>query len=149
MESWAPLWNTIVNSSVWNRDTPDKKDVKIMWVTFLALKDKNGIVHSTLPGMKKDSGLTLEEAAHAIEVLESPDPLSNNKDFEGRRIQKIQDGWLVLNHRHYRDKIRLIQRKQYNAEKQKEYRIKRKVGNSPVSDSQFAQEIIKNGNIYQ
>jgi len=98
-----------------------------MWVTFLALKDRDGIVHSTLPGMKKDSGLTLEEAAHAIKVLEDPDLLTNTQEFEGRRIKKIKDGWLVLNHQYYKDMIQDEQRRRYNAEKQREYRLKEKL----------------------
>jgi hypothetical protein len=38
MNNWTPLWSTIIDSSVWG----ESKEVKILWITMLAKKDKNG-----------------------------------------------------------------------------------------------------------
>jgi hypothetical protein len=44
------------------------------------------------------------EAMGALRVLVSPDRSSRSQDFEGRRLARINDGFLVLNFIKYRDK---------------------------------------------
>lgn len=95
-----------------------------MWITFLAAKDVDGLVHGTVPGMAKDSGLTLAEATEAIRILESPDPYSSTPDHEGRRILKVDGGWRITNHGKYRDEIQKIRAD--NAARQREFRKRQK-----------------------
>jgi len=38
--------------------------------------------------------------------LKSPDPYSRTKQDEGRRIKEVEGGWLVLNHKKYREKAK-------------------------------------------
>lgn len=96
-QGFTPLFSGIVNSSVWS----STKDVKVLWVTMLALKDKNGFVRAVPSALARVSGLTPEEAKAALDVLESPDPESSCKEHEGRRIQKVDGGWYILSHARY------------------------------------------------
>ena len=53
-----------------------------------------GIIHRV--------GLDLEEGYHALDALGSPDPGSRSKAHEGRRLIRIDGGYLVLNYDEYR-----------------------------------------------
>jgi hypothetical protein len=116
MPNYAPLWNTILTSSIWE----ESKDVRILWMTMLAAKDDEGKVYSTVPGLARLSNLKIDEVRESLAVLESPDAESRSKEFEGRRIVPFEGGWSVLNHSKYRDKIAEL--REYNAKKQREYR---------------------------
>lgn len=120
MSGWTPLWSSIINSSVWC----ESKEVKILWITFLAMKDKNGFVASSVPGMAKQAGLTVPECQKALHVLESPDELSSSQEHEGRRVKKVDHGWVILNHFVYRDLVSKEKRRDYNRVKQQEYRAR-------------------------
>ena len=109
-----------MDSSVWC----ESKDVKILWITFLAKKDKNGFVAASVPGMAKSAGLTVAECLNALKILESPDPLSSSQEHEGRRLRKVEHGWVVLNHFVYRDLVSKTRQRDYNRVKQLEYRKK-------------------------
>ena len=99
MSGYAKLWSDIVMSSVWS--LPDK--TRIVWVTMLALKDAGGMVAGTIPGLANAARVSVEDCEKAIEQLSSTDKYSNTKTSEGRRIEIIDGGWLVVNHFKYRD----------------------------------------------
>lgn len=97
--NWTPLWSDILRSSLWVVERPNLKEVKILWVTILALKDSDGIVRAAVPGLAKESGLTLEETLGALKVLEEPDPWSSCKKEGGRRLLRTGDSeWKVVSH---------------------------------------------------
>jgi hypothetical protein len=53
-----------------------------------------------------------DQFLEAIEILESPDrDQSIPQPFEGRRIEKKEDGWLVLNGEKYQDIMRQINKR--------------------------------------
>ena len=117
METWTKLFSSIVTSSVWQ----EPWHIKLVWITLLALKDRDGIIHGSIPGIGHLAGVTTEQADQAIQRLMQPDPYSRTKDNEGRRIAEIEGGWRVLNHELYRDS-KADYRRAYNARKQREYR---------------------------
>jgi hypothetical protein len=45
----------------------------------------------------------LEETKKAVAILEAPDPDSSDPDHEGRRIERVPGGWIVINAQKYRD----------------------------------------------
>lgn len=154
MITWVPVYSTLTDSTVWMCS----KEVKILWVTMLVRKDPlTGIVELPLPGLARAAVLTLEETVAALKVLESPDPHSQSKEHEGRRIQKVDRGWLILNHEHYQDamqQIRIERRRAYQALKQRQYRAERKAEleklakdypTVPKSVSRAEQEFVNNG----
>ena len=93
MAGWTKLEKTILQSSIW--DEPNH--VRIVWITLLALQDKDGYVGASVPGIAHEARVSVDEAKHAIETLEAPDPWSRDPDNEGRRIEKVDRGWLILN----------------------------------------------------
>lgn len=119
-QGWTPLWSMIVTSTLWG----ESKDVKILFVTMLAMKDCYGKVTATTSGLSRAAVLTFEETVKALKVLESPDTKSDtNQQYDGRRIERVEGGWVVLNHEKYRGMIRIMKRRNYQrawlAEKRK------------------------------
>lgn len=124
MITWCPLFNQIVDSSIWG----EEDFVVKIFLTMLAKKDADHIVRATAYQIghwaRKDEAIALA----ALKVLCSPDTRRlEPQPYEGRRIQKIEGGWLVLNGQHYQDLMRDANRRAYKAGKQKEYRAKKDV----------------------
>jgi len=99
MKSFVKLFGSILDSSIW--DTPGH--IKLVWITMLAMADKYGEVDSSIPRLAVRAGVTREQCEEALKCFLSPDPDSRNKDNDGRRIDEIQGGWLLLNHEYYRN----------------------------------------------
>lgn len=88
------LFSRILWSSIWTHDYP----TRIVWVTFLAAMDEDGVVHFATPkNAAAIAQVTEEEALRAVAILEAPDANSANPEHEGRRVRRIPGGWLVLN----------------------------------------------------
>lgn len=119
-QSWCPLWSDITTSSIW--ETPEH--VRIVWITLLAMKDEVGFVSASMSGLRRAANLPLERVVEAVGVLESPDPDSRTSDNEGRRIRKVEGGWVVMNHARFTTRISEEYRKMYKAQKMREYRSK-------------------------
>lgn len=120
--SWTPLFSTIIDSSVWRTS----KETRLVWITLLAKKNRDGFVRAALWALARDAGVTEDECRDAIRVLESPDPESHCCQDEGRRIRPVDGGWVVLNHHLYRDMISRANQRAKQAAWQKEYRKRRK-----------------------
>jgi hypothetical protein len=93
-----------------------------MWITMLAMADKNGEVHGSIPGMARLAGMTIEEAEKSMQKLAAPDEYSRTPDFEGRRIAPIDGGWELLNHAKYRLMASKEDAKEANAARVKRHR---------------------------
>jgi hypothetical protein len=116
--SYTKLFGSIIGSTIWRQSL----HVKVVWITMLAMKDQDGIVEVSLPGLAHLAGVTLEQATEAIRDLMAPDPHSSTKDREGRRIEEVDGGWRVLNHFKYRDKEDQDERRRKDAERQQRKR---------------------------
>jgi hypothetical protein len=119
-DGWTKLFSSILTSSIWSED--DK--TRILWITILAITDKDGFCQAAVPGLAAMARLTVEDTAAALAKLEGPDPYSRTQDHEGRRIEKVDGGWMVLNHGKYRDRDRIERRREYQAELMRERRSK-------------------------
>lgn len=104
------IFAKILDSSIWLEDTT----TRIIWVTFLAAMDQDGYAHfSAIANLANRARVTMEEAEHAVKILSSPDPDSADPEFEGRRIERIPGGFLILNAEKYRGIVtRIVQREQ-------------------------------------
>lgn len=131
MSGYTKLFSTILASTIWGAS----KETKIVWITMLAMADKYGAVHASIPGLATMARLTNQEVEAALSDLLSPDPYSRTKDFEGRRIEPIDGGWLVLNHAKYREQITSDDRREYLRIKKQESRDRKREStnvNNPV-----------------
>jgi hypothetical protein len=122
MSGFTKLFGSIVNSTIWRED----KETKIVWITMLAMADKDGLVEASFPGLADASRVSLEECRSALDKLMSPDEYSRTKDHEGRRIKEVDGGWVILNHAKYRHKMSEDYRKEQDAKRQRNFRDKRK-----------------------
>ena len=120
MPNYTKLFNSIITSTIWTED--DK--TRIMWITMLAMSDKNGEVHASIPGLARVSGMTIEDAEKSINRLLSPDAYSRTPDNEGRRIAVISGGWELLNHAKYRLMASKEDEKAANAERVRRHRAR-------------------------
>ncbi len=99
MDTFAPIFSKIVDSSLW--DEPDH--VVKVFLTMLAKKDMDHVVRGNAYNISKWSRKTEQEVLDALKRLSSPDTKRIEKQpHEGRRIKKVEDGWLVLNGANYR-----------------------------------------------
>lgn len=93
------LFTKILDSSIWTAPTP----TRIVWLTFIAAMDEDGFVpFASVKNVAHRAIVSLEEAEAAIVCLESPDKDSSDPDNEGRRILRVDGGWIVLNSKKYR-----------------------------------------------
>jgi hypothetical protein len=93
---------------------------------MLALADKHGEVMASIPGLSKVAGLSIELTEKSLEKLLSPDPYSRTPDEEGRRIQVIDGGWLVINYAKHRRKASVDEERERAKERQQRFRDKNK-----------------------
>jgi len=91
---------------------------------MLALKNKNGVVEGSVPGLADMARLSIAETIKALKVLSDPDEYSRTQQYEGRRIEPVDGGWIVLNHGKWRDKMNADERREYLRIKQAEHRAK-------------------------
>ena len=119
MAGFTKLFSSILTSSVWQED--DK--TRLLWITMLASADADGRVEAAIPGMAMLARISIAECEHGLEVLLSPDEYSRTTEHEGRRIEAIDGGWLILNYRKYRDSARPASRAEYH--RKRRARIKR------------------------
>jgi hypothetical protein len=101
MGGFTKLFSSIVLSSIWSED--DK--TRLVWITLLALSNADGYVSASLPGLASTARVSIPDCECALQKLAAPDPYSRNKDHEGRRIEAVDGGWLILNYRLYRDRV--------------------------------------------
>ena len=127
MNTFAPLFSGLVESSIWE----EPYHVRILFVSMLAIKDLDHVVRRNEYQLMKRANISAEEVKEAIKILESPDGRRPGQLYDGRRIQRVEDGWIVLNGQFYEEQMRAISRRFYKARKQREYRRAEKEGGQP------------------
>ena len=89
----------IVHSSIWSESYP----TRLLWVTMLAMCDSKGFVASSRSGLIRAANITEGEFDISVAILEAPDEDSRSPEFDGRRVEKRDGGWQVLNYQKYRN----------------------------------------------
>jgi hypothetical protein len=128
--SYTKLFSSIVTSTIWTEDADTCK----VWVTMLAIANRHGEVQASIPGLAQIAGMTLESTELAISKFLAPDRYSRTSDDEGRRIEKIDGGWILLNHAKYRAMASKDEEKSANSKRQAAFR-ERKARNEKVTES--------------
>lgn len=100
--SYSKLHSSIVNSSLWT----EGDSVRLLFITLLALCDRDGCVYGTRLGFNRIANIEQDEADAAWGTLLGPDPNSSDKmrapENQGRRIEEIPGGFRLLNFDYYR-----------------------------------------------
>lgn len=90
----------ILYSSIWAENAETCK----VWITLLAMADCSGMVAATAPGIARIANISLDATAMALQSFESPDEYSKSQDDDGRRIRRVDGGYLILNYDKYRER---------------------------------------------
>lgn len=117
------LFSKIVDSSIWLEPTP----TRIVWLMFIAVMNEDGFVQfASVANVAHRARIKDDEAEEAIRILESPDPNSADDENEGRRIEKVPGGWMILNASKYRDLVTREMQRAATRERVKRHRQKTK-----------------------
>lgn len=148
MNTWAPLWSGIVDSSIW--DEPDY--VVKVFLTMLAVKDADHVVRFNAYQLGRKARKSELEVLEALRILSMPDTKrTEHQEFGGRRIRAVEDGWMVLNGEKYREKVRVEMRRARQRKAQKAYRERQKNRvptddyRPPVGDGSSLADKVANG----
>lgn len=98
MSGFTKLVPEIVQSSIWN----EPSDIRIVWITMLAVKDENGYVQGDARTIARLANVSQDASVAALDMFQKPDPYSHTPDDDGKRITAAPGGWIVLNHEKYR-----------------------------------------------
>lgn len=126
MAHYTKLWSYILTSTVWNEDD----QTRIVWITMLALADMGGFVAGSIPGIGVQARVSLSDAERAINRLLSPDKYSRTEEHEGRRLQKVDGGWIILNYEKHREAAAEEIRRSQNRDRQSKFRKNRQKRNA-------------------
>ena len=83
-----------------------------------------GFVAASGPGIVRRALVDHDVGMIALAKLGDPDPESRSKDFEGRRLIRVDGGFIILNFMTYREKDAS------NADRQKRWRQRQKLNNA-------------------
>ena len=117
---FTKLFSSLIFSTVWR----EPLHVKVVWITMLAMANRNGEVWASVPGLADAAKVDVEQCRESLARLSSPDPDSRTKDYEGRRIQEVDGGWRILNYPKYRELRDADERRLANREYQRRHRAK-------------------------
>ena len=100
---------------------------------FLALMDEDGFVQfASVANVAHTARIAEAEAKQAIKILEDPDSNSADQDNNGRRIERVPGGWMILNAKKYRDLVTREMVREQTRERVARHRAKLK-GNASVT----------------
>lgn len=99
-DGFVKLYESILGSSVW----AESAETRIVFVTLLLLADyRTGRVESSVSGLARFANVTPTECRAALDILSGPDLDSKSVEWAGRRIERVEGGWDILNFKKYRD----------------------------------------------
>lgn len=127
MGMYAKLMGRITESSLMEEPI----NVRYCFMMMLAIADPKGYVVGTDVAVARRINMSLEEFKECVRVLMLPDPDSNSKDHEGRRVivSDCERGYFLVNYAKYRDTRDEEERREYMREYMRKYR-----GESDVTD---------------
>lgn len=101
-DSYTKLFSDIVDSSIWSENAETCK----VWITLIALcNNSDGYVRGSSGWLAGKAKVSKEACDTALDKFSSPDPHSRTPDNEGRRIEVLEDGWLILNYLFFRERL--------------------------------------------
>jgi hypothetical protein len=120
VSGFVKIYGSMLDSSIWG----EPANVRLLWITMLAMADAEGEVMAAVPGLARRANLSIPETVDALRVLTEPDAFDRSGVDEGRRIRSIPGGWLLVNYQAYRElrtekQINDADRKQRSRERRK------------------------------
>lgn len=100
------------------------------------MDEKGFAPFAALGNVANRARVTLDEARAAVEILEGPDSESSDPENEGRRLERVPGGWVVLNAEKHRDLVTRAIRQAQTAERVRRHRALKRSSNAPVTPSE-------------
>ena len=130
MAGYSKLHSSLVNSSLWT----ESDSVRILFITLLAMSDRDGCVYGSRLGLSRIAQVDPDSADEAFNTLMAPDDDSCDKlrapENKGRRIEEIPGGFRLLNYEYYRGLRNEDDRREQNRLAQDKLRQKHRVSRS-------------------
>lgn len=120
---YTKLFTQILDSSIWL--APDRH--RIVWITLIAAMDRNGVAKfAHVRNLAARARVSVKATQEAIDAFESPDPLGLEQEYEGRRIERCDGGWFILNAEKYRNMVSSATVAEQTRERVQRYRARKK-----------------------
>lgn len=97
---FTKLDENILLSSIMSEDSDTFK----VWIALLASCRENGISPATIPYLSSVCRIDIKKVQESIVKLSSPDEFSRSLENEGRRIERVDGGFSILNYHKYRER---------------------------------------------
>ena len=121
---YVKLFSKMLYSSVWLEDDQTLR----VFLTLLLKSDETGFAQfSTVENLAALARVDPIKTGQAVTILESPDSGDGSGENEGRRIERTQGGWLILNYEYYRGLATAEKERERNREKQRRFREKQRL----------------------
>jgi hypothetical protein len=117
-ETFTKLFGSITDSTIWMEDN----ETRLVWITMLAMADRHGYVGASVPGLAARARVSVEACAAALDKFKASDKFSRSPEFEGRRVEDADRGWVLLNYERFRDMRDEEARKEYERNRKREQR---------------------------
>jgi hypothetical protein len=118
--SYVKLFESILASTIW----AESDQTRLVWITMLAMADRDGIVQASCPGLAHFARVSVPACEKALAVLARPDKDSRTKLHDGRRIKTIEGGWLILNYELHRERATKEERREKDRLRQERKRLR-------------------------
>lgn len=129
MTMYNKIFTKILDSSIWLEPTP----TRIVWITLLAAMDQDGYAHfSAIENLAHRAKISIEDTEEAIKVLTSPDSNSADPEFDGRRIERVPGGFVILNAEKHKQMVTRVVQREQTRKRVAKHREKNKC-NAPVT----------------
>lgn len=129
------IFTKILDSSIWLE--PDH--TRLVWLTLVAAMDEDGFAaFASIPNLAHRAIVPVESAEKAIATLEGPDPHSSDPDNDGRRIERVPGGWVILNAPKYRELVTRHVAREQGRERVRRHRERKRAavtGNAGVTEA--------------
>lgn len=118
------LFTKILDSSIWLAPDPHR----LVWITLIAAMDQNGYASfACAENLASRARVSIDDTKAAIEAFEGPDPYAPEQEYQGRRIERMDGGWLILNAEKYKNIVTRAVANAQAAERMRKHRAKNAV----------------------
>ena len=96
---FTKLWANIIHSSIWH----EGHDTLRVWIYLLAMVGPDGIAQTSVPDVSARCFIPPDRTREILLKLSEPDLDSRSLNDEGRRIERVDGGYFVINYQKYRE----------------------------------------------
>lgn len=133
--SFAPIWSSIVDSSLW---LEDDWVIKI-FITMVVKKDYDHIYRFNTFNLAQQSKKTEQQVLDALKILSSPDRHRVEDTVnEGRRIKAHEEGWEIVNGDKYQKMMQREAKRARDRKSQQKWRDNQKNRQGPITGESTA-----------